>query len=63
MGIRDPAEVAKKRLRNASNYIRKKCVGSSYTLGRFSQEYRKSLRIFADIVRGVSQAFRDTFSH
>ena len=30
MGIWDPAEVATKRLRNASNYIRKKGVGSSY---------------------------------
>jgi hypothetical protein len=26
--------------------IREKCVGSSYTLGRFSLGYRKSLRIF-----------------
>ena len=33
MGISDPAEVATKRLRNASNYIRKKGVGASYTLG------------------------------
>ena len=45
MGFWDHAEVAKKRLRNASNYIRKKCLGSSYTLGRFSRGYRKSLRI------------------
>ena len=33
MGIWDHAKVASKRLRNASNYIRKKGVGSSYTLG------------------------------
>ena len=30
MGIWDHAELATKRLRNASNYIRKKGVGSSY---------------------------------
>jgi hypothetical protein len=35
MGIRDPAEVATKRLRNASNYVRKKSVGSSYAFERF----------------------------
>jgi hypothetical protein len=33
MGIYDPAEVATKRLRNASNYIRKKGVDSSYAFG------------------------------
>ena len=33
VGIWDHAEVATKRLRNASNYIRKKCVGSSYAFG------------------------------
>jgi hypothetical protein len=33
MGIGDPAEVATIRSMNASNYIRKKCVGAPYTLG------------------------------
>ena len=33
MGIWNPTEVATKRLRDASNYIRKICLGAFYTLG------------------------------
>jgi hypothetical protein len=57
MGIWDPTEVASKRLRNASNYIRRKCVPSSYAFGRTLPRDIALGRIFAGVYRGVSQAF------
>ena len=53
MGICDPAEVATKRLRNASNYIRNKGVGSSYTLGNTLPRDIALGRLFAGVARGV----------
>jgi hypothetical protein len=63
MGIWDPAEVATKRLINASNYIRKKGIGSSYTLGSTLPRDIALGRFFAGIARGVPQAFHEAFSH
>jgi hypothetical protein len=59
----DLAEVATKRFRNASNYVRKNGVGSSIAFERFLPRDIALGRLFCGATSRRSLAFRATFSH